>query len=71
MTFFFHFNLDFRIFNQLGMITIITLFHLQGFKPIPLNELCTSSLDKPLVNRSNSFYKSLVNRSKIFLFDIT
>jgi hypothetical protein len=36
-------NLDLEIFNQLGMITIITLFlFLKGFKLILFDELYTS-----------------------------
>ena len=41
----FYLNLDIRIFSKLCMITIITL-----------NELCTNSLDKPLVSRSVIFF---------------
>jgi hypothetical protein len=44
----FHLNLIHGISNQLGMVTIITLF--------PFDELCISSLDKPLVNTFVIFF---------------
>jgi len=46
----FHLNLDLEIFNQLGMVIIITLFHLlKVSSPLLLMKLYTSSLEKSLV----------------------
>jgi hypothetical protein len=50
----FHFNIDLRIFEKLGMVTIIIIFFIfKGLNLIPLDELYKSSLDKHLVSRSN------------------
>jgi hypothetical protein len=53
----FHLNLDLEIFNQLGMITIITLFHLlKTLSPFLLMKLYISSLEKSLVRGSTIFF---------------
>jgi hypothetical protein len=53
---FFYLNPDLVIFNQLGMVTIVTLFYLLEAKLILIDELYKSSLDKSLVSKSTIFF---------------